>query len=99
MALNQQVTPSQHCSPLAINITMDSFLLPQVVPHPTYATPAGRPTLIDLIFLSAPHNLYSCSVVPSLASSDLNRIIPNLLPPQEKSGYIAKQTLIMLPSC
>ena len=36
-----------------LQLSMDYFLLSQVVPHPTHTTPAGRPTLIDLVLLSS----------------------------------------------
>ena len=49
---------------------MTSFSLSQVVDSPTHFSPAGQPSLIDLVFVSDLHCLSTCSIIPQLATSD-----------------------------
>ena len=49
---------------------MSSFCLTQVVDSPTHFSPAGKPTLIDLVFVSNVRSCFSCSTIPPLANSD-----------------------------
>ena len=53
---------------------LNSFVLTQVVPHPTHINPSGNSTLIDLVLLSAPSQLVRCEVIPPLGNSDHNGI-------------------------
>ena len=47
-----------------------SFLLHQVVSHPTHFSHSGVPSIIDLCFVSHPSNLISCDTIAPLSTSD-----------------------------
>lgn len=49
---------------------LDCLLLVQVVTEPTHINHTGHPSPIDLVLISNPSTLSSCSVIPPLASSD-----------------------------
>jgi len=57
-----------------LSIFLNSFVITQVVPHPTHINPSGNSTLIDLVLLSAPSQLVRCEVIPPLGNSDHNGI-------------------------
>ena len=63
---------SIHSHPLLTKIStlMELFSLPQVVNGHTHTSSSGRHSLIDLVFVSNPPTLHSCSVIPPLANSD-----------------------------
>ena len=50
------------------------FSLTQVVKYPTYVSPHGTETLIDLAILSTCSHLLYCNVTAALSNSDHNRI-------------------------
>ena len=60
---------SQHPSYHKLQFFASSLCLAQIVTEPTHSSPTSD-TLIDLIFLSAPNNLVSCTTIPALANSD-----------------------------
>ena len=49
---------------------LDSFSFEQVVTEPTHTSPLGNSSLIDLVMISNPSLLSSCTVIPPLGSSD-----------------------------
>ena len=51
---------------------LSPFSLRQVVQSATHHSPSGSSSLIDLVFISNVSQLGSCSVIPSLATSDHN---------------------------
>ena len=56
---------------LRIQFFASSLYLAQIVTEPTHLSPTSDTLrLIDLIFLSAPNNLVSCTTIPALANSD-----------------------------
>ena len=63
---------SNHSHPLLAKIStlMELFSLSQVVNGHTHTSSSGRHSLIDLVFVSNPSTLHSCSVIPPLANSD-----------------------------
>ena len=58
--------------PLLSNLCdlLDCFSLVQVVSEPTYTSPTGTTSLIDLVLISNSSMLSSCAVVPPLGTSD-----------------------------
>ena len=58
---------------------LHSFVLTQVVPHPTHMNPSGNSTLIDLVLLSYPPQLIACNVIPPLSNSDHNGVHTTLM--------------------
>ena len=49
---------------------MTSFCLSQIVDSPTHFSPTGKPSLIDLVFVSNLHSCLNCTTIPQLANSD-----------------------------
>ena len=63
---------SSHSHPLFSKLVCitSSFLLHQVVNHPTHFSYSGVPSTIDLRFVSHPSNVVSCNTIAPLSTSD-----------------------------
>ena len=60
----------QHPLFCKLSSILHSFVLTQVVPQPTHTSSLEKSTLIDLVLLSVPSQLLTCSVIPPLCNSD-----------------------------
>ena len=60
----------QHFLYHKLSCILSSFNLTQVVQQPTHVSTNGGVTLIDLVLLSNPQQLWDCSVIPELSNSD-----------------------------
>ena len=71
---NVNVNNSSHSLLPKLSRMLDRFSLTQAVSEPTHINHAGHTSLIDLVLISNPSTLSSCTVIPPLASSDHNGI-------------------------
>ena len=70
------------------------FLLQQAVTEPTHFSHSGTPSIIDLVFVSNPTYLTSCSTISPLSSSDhLGILLTYKLPTTNKRPHSCRRTV------
>ena len=70
------------------------FLLQQAVTEPTHFSHSGTPSIIDLVFVSNPTYLISCSTISPLSTSDhLGILLTYKLPTTNKRPHSCRRTV------